>query len=301
MTQSQLKFDQPPKRIGLVAGWGDFPIRVATSLKQQGHKVICLGIRDHASPKLASICDEFQFFGIGKMGAQVRFLKNAGVTQATMAGKIFKHLLFRRFHVLRHLPDLLTLRYFYGALVAGTNDCRDDTLLTTVTRLYSSQGIDFVPATDFAPQLLASSGNLTSTKPSPAQFRDIAYGWKIAKEMGRHDIGQSVVVRNQTVIAVEAIEGTDECIRRAGQLCQSGFVVVKVAKPQQDLRFDVPTIGQGTIQTIHQAGGKVLTIEADKTIILDESATLQLADRLGICIASFRDQELNLTDRDLAV
>lgn len=292
MTNLQHHLDHQPKRIGLIAGWGDFPIRVAAALKQQGHEVVCLGIKDHASPSLASICDDFQVFGIGKMGAQARYLKKAGVTQATMAGKIFKNRLFRRFHFLRHLPDLLTLQYFYGAFIAGTKDRRDDTLLTTVTQLYASQGIDFVPATDFAPQLLVRAGALTRKKPGPAQLKDIAFGWRVAKEMGRLDIGQSVVVKNQAVMAVEAIEGTDECIRRAGQLCQTGFVIVKVAKPQQDMRFDVPTIGKGTIETIYQAGGTVLAIEAGKTILLDEAETLQLADRLGVCIASFLDGDL---------
>jgi DUF1009 family protein len=226
------------------------------------------------------------------MGAQARYLKQQGVTQATMAGKIFKIRVFRRFHFLRHLPDLLTLRYFYESFISGSKDRRDDTLLTTVTQLYASQGIDFLPATDFAPELLIRSGVLTRSKPSQTQLKDIAFGWQIAKKIGQLDIGQSVVVKNQAVMAVEAIEGTDECIRRAGELCQSPFVVVKVAKPQQDMRFDVPTIGKSTIETIHQSGGKVLAIEASKTIILDEDETIRLADRLGICVASYSDRDL---------
>ena len=115
-------------------------------------------------------------------------------------------------------------------------------------------------------------------------MKDIEFGWTMAKEMGRLDIGQTVVVRDQAVLAIEAIEGTDECIRRAGQLCNGGFTVVKVSKPNQDMRFDVPTIGVGTIETIHQAGGRVLAIEADRTIVLDQDATIAAAEKMGVAI-----------------
>lgn len=279
------------EKIGIVAGWGDYPIRVAQSLKKQGCYVVCLGIKDHASQKLASICDEFRVFGLGKMGAQARFFRRSGVTRATMAGKIFKVRIFRKFHIFKHLPDLLTLKHFYPMLVSKTQDGRDDTLLHAVTHLYATQGIEFVPATDFAPDLLVKPGILTRSKLRASQLKDIAFGWRMAKEMGRLDIGQSIVVKNQAVMAVEAIEGTDECIQRAGQLCQSGFTVVKVAKPQQDMRFDVPTVGLGTIETMRQAGGKVLAIEAHKTILLDEKATIQAANRHGICIVALQDSD----------
>jgi DUF1009 family protein len=281
------------KKIGIVAGWGDYPIRVAQAMKKQGLYVVCLGLQDHADLQLASICDEFRFFGLGKMGAQVKFFKRAGVSRATMAGKIFKVRLFRKFQFFKHLPDLLTLKHFYPMLVSKTRDRRDDTLLNAVTHLYASQGIEFVPATDFAPDLLVKPGILTRLRPNASQLKDIAFGWRMAKEMGRLDIGQSVVVKNQSVMAVEAIEGTDECIRRAGQLCQSGFTVVKVAKPQQDMRFDVPTIGLGTIETMRQAGGKVLAIEAAETILLNEEQTIQAANRYGISIVAFRDSDFS--------
>lgn len=292
LSEGKPKMEPAKRRIGLVAGWGEFPVQVATSLKQHGYEIFCLAIKDHASPSLANICDDYRLFGIGKMGAQARYLRRAGVTQATMAGKIFKTSVIRPFHFLRHLPDLLTVRYFYESFVTGTKDCCDDTLLSTATQLFASHGIDFVPATDFAPDLLVRPGVLTRSKPSSGQLKDIVFGWKIAKEMGKLDIGQSVAVKHQSVMAVEAIEGTDQCIRRAGELCQSGFVVVKVAKPQQDMRFDVPTIGKGTIETLHRAGGKVLAIEASKTIILNENETIRLADRLGICIASYHQRDL---------
>ncbi len=275
--------------IGLVAGWGDFPFKVAQTLKQNGHRVVGVGIKDHVDARLAELCDDFRVFGLGRMGAQIRYLKRAGVTQATMAGKIFKVRIFQPFHLLRHLPDWVTLKHFYPFLISRTRDCRDDTLLGAVTDLYAHEGIEFVPATDYAPQLLVQPGCLTHQKPSSAQMKDIEFGWKIAREMGRLDIGQSVAVKNQTVMAVEAIEGTDECIRRAGQLCPSGFTVVKVAKPAQDMRFDVPTVGLRTIETMRQAGGKILAIEARRTIILDEAQTIEQANRYGIGIVSMEE------------
>jgi DUF1009 family protein len=147
------------------------------------------------------------------------------------------------------------------------------------------------PATKYAPELLVKSGQLSERAPTAAQWKDIEFGWKLAKEMGRLDIGQSVVVKNRAAIAIEAIEGTDECIRRAGSLCSSGsFTVVKTAKPQQDMRFDVPTIGVGTLETMLSAGGKVLAVEAGKTILIDEPHFLNFANQHGIAVVSIEEQ-----------
>jgi len=277
------------KKIGLVAGWGDFPVRVAQALIADGYEVSCIGVKGHAAPILEKICHNYKEFGIGKMGAQVRYFRNAGVTKATMAGKINKTLIFDRMFFVRHLPDLTFIRHFFPMLISKTRDRKDDTLLTTVTELYAAGGIMFAPATDFAPELLVKEGNLTTKKPTDSQSRDIDFGWKIAREMGRLDIGQSVVVMNQAAIAIEAIEGTDACIKRAGELSRIGFTVVKVAKPQQDMRFDVPTVGVGTIESIHAAGGKVLAIEADRTIVVDQDKTIELANRYGIVVVAKKE------------
>ena len=286
-----------PAKIGLVAGWGEFPVHVARTLAKQGTKVYCVGVKNHASEHLAEICHDFRMFGLGKMGAQVRYLKRAGVSQATMAGKIFKTRIFRRFHLLQHFPDLLCWKHFYPIFVTRSKDRRDDTLLTTVTELYSSGGIKFLPATNLAPELLVKEGTLTNKKISGSQFKDIQFGWQMAKAMGGLDVGQSVVVKNQAVMAVEAIEGTDECIRRAGQLCQEGgFTVVKVAKPYQDMRFDVPTIGSGTIQTIYDSGGSVLAIEAEKTIVLQQTKVIELANQLGISIVALSAADISQSE-----
>src|SRR5262245_12636630 len=175
------------------------------------------------------------------MGQHVRFFRRHGVTQATLAGKLFKDkLLFGPWGWISMVPDLKTIRAFFPTFIQGKQDRRDDTLLTVVVDEYARSGIMMAPATEFAPDLLAKPGQLTRRSPTAAQQQDIAFGWDLAKEMGRLDIGQSVAVKGRAVIAVEAVEGTDACIRRAGELCpQGGFTVVKVAKPQQDMRFDV--------------------------------------------------------------
>lgn len=275
------------KRIGLIAGWGSFPVRVAQALKNQGYQVYCMAIKDHADPQLAEICDDYRVFGMGRMGAQVRYLRRSGVTEATMAGKVFKTKIFERFHLIKHCPDLTFWRHFYPIFLTKTKDRKDDTLLLTVTSLYAAGGINFLPATQYAPELLVNKGTLTKREPTASQWKDIHFGWNAAKEMGRLDIGQSVIVKDQAVIAVEAIEGTDACIKRAGQLCRAGgFTLVKVAKPQQDMRFDVPTIGVGTVETLHAAGGKTIAIDAAKTIVLDQAETVARANQLGIAIVA---------------
>lgn len=278
------------KKIGLIAGWGNFPVRVAESLVAQNYEVTCVAVKGHADPVLKEICQSYREFGMGRMGAQVRFLRNAGINQATMAGKIFKTVIFEPFFLLRHFPDLTFWRHFFPVFLTRTRDRKDDTLLMTVTELFASGGIHFAPATDFAPDLLIGEGVLSQRQPTDSQMNDIKFGWQLAREMGRLDIGQSVAVKNLAALAIEAIEGTDACIARAGTLCKAGgFTVVKTAKPEQDMRFDVPTVGSGTIETLHKAGGKVLAIEAGKTIMIDQAETIALADKLGICVIALSD------------
>jgi len=152
---------------------------------------------------------------------------------------------------------------------------------------FAADDLKFESALDLCPELLVQAGILTHKSPSAREDTDIAFGWDLAREMGRLDVGQSVAVKNRSVLAVEAIEGTDRAIARAGELCPAGgFVVVKVAKPQQDMRFDVPTVGCATIESMHKAGGKVLAIEAGKTILIDSDQTIALANRYGLCIVA---------------
>jgi DUF1009 family protein len=293
MEDAPATISDKPKRIGLMAGWGRFPLVIAEALKKQGYETYCLGVVDHADPKLAEICTDFQWSGLAKFGSAIRYFKRRGVTEAMMAGKIFKVKLFGRFAWLHHLPDLRTIRLLIPFFWTRQKDCRDDTLLMAVVDEFASEGIRLSVPTDYAPELLVKPGQLTRRGPNFAQQKDIDFGWRMAKEMGRLDIGQSVAVKNQAVLAVEAVEGTDQNIRRAGTLCKAGhFTVVKVAKPQQDMRFDVPTIGVGTLETMLEAGGEVLAIEAGMTILLDEKDVIAFADRHKMIIVSLLDSEI---------
>ncbi|HHK40973.1 MAG TPA: LpxI family protein [Planctomycetaceae bacterium] len=270
--------------VGLLAGWGMLPLEVAASLKARGARIVCAALKGHADTKLADLCDHYRVFGIARLGAQIRFFRRYGVRHATMAGKVFKaQLMYHRWGWLHYLPDWRCVRAFYPYFVTGSRDRKDDSLLGAVVNEFAKDGIMFQPATDLVPELLLAEGHWAGPPLTAAQIRDIAFGWQIAKELGRLDIGQSVAVKGQSCLAVEAIEGTDACIRRAGELCaQGGFVVVKVAKPQQDMRFDVPTIGLGTLETMRQAGATVLAVEADRTIIVERTRVLKRARQWGI-------------------
>ncbi|MCA9186107.1 MAG: UDP-2,3-diacylglucosamine diphosphatase LpxI [Pirellulaceae bacterium] len=273
--------------VGLIAGWGEFPVMVARALRALGHSVVCVGIEGHADASLSSVCNRFEVLGLTRLGGHIRYLKRHGIQRATMAGKIQKRLIFERGFLWRHIPDWTCVRTFFPHFVRGKRDRKDDSLLLAVVDAYAQHGISLLPATDFAPELLVSAGHLAGPPLKAWQQRDVEFGWVLAKEMGRLDVGQSVAVKGQAVLAVEAVEGTDLCIRRAGELCPSGgFTVVKVAKPQQDMRFDVPTIGVGTLDSMLAAGANVLAVEADKTIFINRDAIVSLAESRRITIVA---------------
>jgi DUF1009 family protein len=271
--------------IGLLAGAGRFPILFAEKVRHSGRRVICVGIRGEASETLVPLVNRFHWAGVAKLGRMIRCFKGDGVREIVMAGKIHKtNHLYAPWRLWNLLPDWRTIRFW---LDRTRGDNRDDSLLLAVIAEFAKDGLRFTSALDYCPELLVKDGVLTRRAPTAAEQKDIEFGWTLAKEMGRLDVGQSVAVKENAVIAVEAIEGTDRAIARAGELCRrGGFVVVKVAKPQQDMRFDVPTVGVSTIESIHNAGGRVLAIESNKTIIIDERETIERADRLGITIVA---------------
>jgi hypothetical protein len=285
--ESRRQNPEASHRIGLIAGWGQLPIAVARALKQQGAAVYCVALNDHADDVLEQICDGVQWTGVSKIGQAIRYLKRQGVCEATMAGKVFKVRLFQSGAWRKFWPDWRTVRIFWSSFIATRKDRKDDTLLLAIVNAFGKDGIKLKPATDFAPELLVKFGQLTQLAPTRAQQTDIEFAWQLAKEMGRLDVGQSVAVKGRACLAVEAIEGTDECIRRAGQLCPAGgFTVVKLAKPQQDMRFDVPTIGLGTLETMVTAGGKMLVVEAGKTILVDQRQFIDFADQHKLIVIS---------------
>ncbi|MEM6472295.1 MAG: UDP-2,3-diacylglucosamine diphosphatase LpxI [Planctomycetota bacterium] len=283
--------------VGLIAGWGSFPIEVAEQLIRNGRKVCCIAITDHACQSLESICDHVKWSGVGKIGAHVKYFRKQGVRQVTMAGKLFKSdLLFQGSVWLKHFPDWTAVRTFGPCLFGRKRDSRDDRLLTAVTETYARNDMSVCPATDFAPELLVGEGHLVGQPLGNKLARDAEIGWEVAKQMGGMDIGQSITIKDGSVIAVEAVEGTDECIKRTGALCRKGgWTLVKVSKPNQDMRFDVPTIGPQTIENVAENGGCAIVIEADKTIMVRREQTLAMAKKHRITVVAFRNDAFAAT------
>lgn len=262
------------EKIGLIAGKGQFPLLCAQAARGRGIQVVAVAHRDETAPELAKLVEEFHWVYVGQLGKIIRIFKSANVRQAMMAGGINRGRLFKHFR-----PDLRAI-----SLIRQVGVGHDDRLLRAVAGELESEGITIVPATIFLEELMASAGPLGRHRPSANQMKDIEYGFQMAKEIGRLDIGQCAVVRHQVVVALEAVEGTDETIRRGGRLAGPGTVVVKVCKPGQDLRFDLPAVGLGTITAMQEAGAKVLAVEAGKTLIFDRADMLKQADQAGIVV-----------------
>ncbi len=283
------------RRVGLVAGWGSFPIEVAERCRELGCELYIAAIKGHADPRLKQFATDFKWLGVAKLGGQIRFFEQHRVRQITLAGKLFKdRILFHGWGWVEHFPDWTCFRTMYPSFISRSRDTRDDTLLGAVVGAFSKRGIQVLPATDIAPKLMVAEGCLTQRQPNRRELLDIQFGWQIARHMGSLDVGQSITVRDQTVLGVEAVEGTDALISRTGQLCpRGGFTLVKVAKPNQDFRFDVPTIGLRTVQNVHRTGGKTIAVEAHGTILVDRDETLAFANAHGISIIAFTQEAMN--------
>ncbi len=248
-TPARLRQSRP---IGLLAGSGRFPILFAEAAKEQGLNVACVGIKYEASDELRFLCDSFEIVGVAKLGGMIRAFKRRGVEKVVMAGKVTKNVIYTPWRTVQLMPDWRTIVMWYRR---GRADNRDDSILLGVIAEFERDGMAIASALDYCPELLVKDGILTRRAPTAAEKEDVEFGWNLAKEMGRLDVGQSVAVKEKAALAVEAIEGTDRCIERAGQLCRAGgWALVKVAKPQQDMRFDVPTIGTTTIENLYKAG-----------------------------------------------
>lgn len=272
--------------LGLIAGVGRFPHLVAAGARTAGRPVIVIAIKGLADADLRPLADRLYWSGIARLGRWIRVFRRHGVRQAVLAGAVRKHRMHDRWRWVRYLPDWTSIRVWYH----HATDKRNESMLCAVADEMARKGITVIDSTQYCPQALAAQGLLTRRAPSPEQQRDVDFGWRIARELARLQIGQAVAVREQDVVAVEAIEGTDAMIARAGQLCpRGGWTLVKVADPQQDMRFDVPTVGPQTIRNLHAAKGAVLVIEANKTLVLEKEETLRLADHLGITLLARSD------------
>lgn len=281
------------RKIGIIAGSGNYPIVLAEKLHRKRCEVYGIAIRGQTNPILEGYCDKYFEVGLGQFGKAIRILKENNVSVVTMAGGINKRLLFERGFLWKHWPDLYTLRLFAGYFLSSKKKRNNDSLLLTCVDAFEKQNITVASATDLIPELIVKKDILTKRKPTTTEWKDVQCGWKIAREMSGLDIGQCIAVKGQSVIAVEALEGTDSCIRRAGSLCSVGdFVVVKIAKPNQDMRFDVPFFGMNTIRSVVESGCSVLVMEADKTIFINQQEVIDFADKNNICVLIVSDEDV---------
>lgn len=266
------------RTIGLIAGKGDLPRSIAEEAGRNGLRVVAVALDPVADPESLSAAYIVESVNVGKLGKMIAALKKHGVKEAVFAGKVSKELLYKN----RITPDARAIK-----LLFTLKDRKDDTIMLAITRELEKEGITLLDTAAFCPGLLSKEGVFTKKKPSSAQWKDIEFGFAAAKEMGRLDIGQTVVVKNRAVMAVEAIEGTDKAIERGGKLAVKGAVVVKVAKPRQDPRFDVPAIGKNTIESMAASNASVLAVEAGATIFMDKAASVRMADQAGIIIVGY--------------
>jgi DUF1009 family protein len=262
-------------RIGLIAGSGPFPVIFSKKAVQKGFQVYSVGFHGETDPGLSDSVVILDIIHIGQIKKLIRFFKSNRISEAVMIGAIKKPSSIRDIH-----PDLKAI-----ALVAGMrHDTHDDRILRGFAKTLEDEGIRIRSSTFLIPEFLAPEGCWTKRKPAKEELPDIELGWKMAKEIGRLDIGQCVVVSNRSVMAVEAIDGTDSTIRRGGKLSKGRAVVVKVCKPNQDFRFDVPAVGVQTIHTMQESGANILVIEALKSLVYDREEMIRYADANGISI-----------------
>jgi len=264
----------PGKLIGLIAGNGRLPHLFAEAARQRGLEVVAIGHRGETDPQLASRVRSLSWVRLAQVDRMVRLLQEAGVTQAVMVGGISR---IRAFTEAR--PDLGAVR-----IALRLRSFRDDGLLRAVADYFETAGVRIVSPAEFLAHLFVPQGHLVGPKLSAGQERDIDLGIEVAQQLGRADVGQTVVVKNGHVLAVEAIEGTNETIRRAGKLGGPGAVVVKLSKPQQDPRFDLPAIGPATLEAMSEVGAQALAVEAGRTLILDLEQVYAAAQRQGVSI-----------------
>ena len=270
--------------LGLLAGIGHLPVDVAQSAKKLGYKVVAIAVVPETDPELPENVDVFYTINVGKVGKILRTLKQNGVKNVTMIGKVTKEVLYKTGVV---IPDLTTIR-----VLASLPDRKDDTIMNAIVKLIEDAGMHVMDQTVLVRALLPEPGVLTKRKPAEQEWKDMQFGFRMAKELGRLDIGQTVVVKNQAVMALEAIEGTDACILRGGFLGKGGVIVAKTAKPAQDNRFDIPSVGTTTLTSMIHAGATGIVIEAGRTLLVDRKRTLAMADEKGITIVSMSESEL---------
>lgn len=264
------------KKIGLIAGAGEMPFIWARAAKGKGAEIIAVAIVEEARKGLEGVASQLHQFSVGQVGKIIKTFKDEGIKELVFIGKVNKSLIFKDIKF-----DLRAI-----ALMARLRDRKDDTIMLAIVDELRGEGITVLEQTIFLEDMMPGPGVLTKRRPTKDEMADIEFGLEMAKGIAGLDIGQTVVIKKKAVMAVEAIEGTDEAIKRGGALGKDGIVVVKVAKPDQDLRFDIPTVGMDTLRNVIYAGGKTLALEANKTFFVDMTEVIKEADRNGVAIVA---------------
>lgn len=263
-------------RIGIIAGSGPLPILAAREAKASGRMVVVVAIREEADPRVEAVADRLHWVGVGQLGGLIRAFRDEGVTEAIMVGQVRMSHLFSRVR-----PDVR------GALLyMRLKDRQGDSIMEAVAEELQREGVSLLDCTQYLTGVLVEQGVLTRRNPTTEEWEDIRFGQEVGRTVAQLKIGQTVVVKRGTVLAVEAIEGTDAAVRRGAELGQDGVVVVKVCRPDHDFRFDVPVVGLKTISVLHEVGATVLAMEAKRTLLLDREQALALADEVGITVVA---------------
>jgi DUF1009 family protein len=264
----------PREPLGLIAGNGRFPFLAAAGARRAGRRVVALAIREEAAAELEAEVDELHWISLGQLGRAISILCRAGVREAIMAGQVKHRQIFSGI-----VPDLKLLGVLARLAFQNT-----DSLIGAVADALGRDGITLLPSVAFLADQLALAGPMTRRPPDPEEGKDVRYGETVARALAGMDLGQTAVVKQRAAVALEAMEGTDETIRRAGRIAGPGTTVVKVSKPRQDMRFDVPVVGQGTLLAMREAGSRVLAVDAGRTLLIDRASFLAQAEADGVAV-----------------
>ncbi|WP_127010757.1 LpxI family protein [Veillonella sp. CHU594] len=265
-------------KVGLIAGIGNLPVEFMRAAQHEGYEVVVISVVTEGAPELQAEADAYYQISVFKSDTVIKTFLKEGVTDVTMLGKVTKEHLYKK---ITTIPDMRTIK-----LLNRLRNRKDDTIMLAIVEELEKEGLAVADQTKYMRPLMPPVGVMTMRKPTEVEQLDIEFGFTLAKQMGALDIGQTVVVKEQAAMAIEAIEGTDECIKRGGALGREGAVVVKTAKPNQDVRFDVPAVGMKTLESMITGNCKVLAMEAKRTIFVEQEAVLQKANELGIVICA---------------
>lgn len=260
--------------LGLIAGNGRFPFLAAAGARRAGRRVVALALKEETAPELEREVDEMHWISLGQLGRGISILRKAGAREAVMAGQVQHRQIFSDV-----VPDLKLVGVLARLAFRNT-----DSLIGAVADAFEREGITLLPSVAFLAEELALAGPMTKRRPDADERKDIAYGERVARTLAGLDLGQTAVVKGRAAVALEAMEGTDETIRRAGRIAGPGATVVKVSKPKQDMRFDVPVVGEGTLVAMREAGARVLAVDAGRTLLIDRAQFVVQADADGLAV-----------------